>query len=91
MELSHPAWGKTTVIRVRNKRTYPAAQILWNIHYSVVFIIVLDFKMWDPRVPVVAQQKQTQQISMRMRVQSLALLHGLKIQCCHELWCRSQT
>ena len=28
---------------------------------------------------------------MRMQVRSLALLSGLRIQCCHELWCRSQT
>ena len=27
---------------------------------------------------------------MRMRVPSLALLSGLRIQRCHELWCRSQ-
>ena len=27
---------------------------------------------------------------MRMRVQSLALLSGLRIQLCSELWCRSQ-
>ena len=30
-------------------------------------------------------------VSMRMQVQSLALLSGLKIRYCHELWCRSQT
>ena len=28
---------------------------------------------------------------MRTQVRSLALLHGLRIQHCHELWCRSQT
>ena len=28
--------------------------------------------------------------TMRLRVQSLALLSGLRIQHCHELWCRSQ-
>ena len=28
---------------------------------------------------------------MRLRVQSLALLSGLRIQRCLELWCRSQT
>ena len=28
---------------------------------------------------------------MRMLLQSLALLSGLRIWCCHELWCRSQT
>ena len=27
---------------------------------------------------------------MRMRVQSLTLLHGFRIQRCCELWCRSQ-
>ena len=27
---------------------------------------------------------------MRMRVPFLALLNGLRICCCHELWCRSQ-
>ena len=27
---------------------------------------------------------------MRMRVPSLTLLSGLRIQCCHKLWCRSQ-
>ena len=27
---------------------------------------------------------------MRMRVRSLALLSGLRIWCCHELWFRSQ-
>ncbi len=29
-------------------------------------------------------------IHERIQVQSLALLSGLKIQCCCELWCRSQ-
>ena len=28
---------------------------------------------------------------MRLRVRSLPLLSGLTIQCCRELWCRSQT
>ena len=37
-----------------------------------------------------AQQKQTQLVSMRMRVQSLAPLSGLRIQHCRELWCRLQ-
>ena len=27
---------------------------------------------------------------MRLWVQSLASFSGLRIQCCHELWCRSQ-
>lgn len=44
------------------------------------------------RVPIVAPQKQTQLISMRMKVQSLAPLSGLRIQLqhLHELWHRLQ-
>ena len=41
-------------------------------------------------VPVMAQWKRIQLETMRLRVRSLALLSGLKIQRCHELWCRSQ-
>ena len=33
----------------------------------------------------------TQLVSMRMRVRSLALLSGLRIWHCHELWCKLQT
>ena len=46
--------------------------------------------MYFEGVPIVAQWKQTQLVSMR-RVQSLASLSGSRIRCCHELWCRSQT
>ena len=38
-----------------------------------------------------AQRKQIQLGIMRLRVQSLALLSGLRIWRCHEMWCRSQT
>ena len=41
-------------------------------------------------VPVVAQQKWIWLVSMRMWVQSLASLSGLKSRHCHELWCRFQ-
>ena len=52
----------------------------------------ISYQIWiNSGVPVVAQQKHTQLVSMRMRVGSLTLLSGLRIQCCHELWCRSQT
>ena len=43
-----------------------------------------------PRVPLVLQRKQIELGTMRLRVQSLASLSGLRIWCCHELWCRSQ-
>ena len=41
-------------------------------------------------VSVMAQQKQNQLGTMRLRFLSLALLSGLRIQRCCELWCRSQ-
>ena len=37
-----------------------------------------------------AQQKEIQLGTMELRVQSLASLSGLRIQCCCELWCRSK-
>ena len=36
------------------------------------------------------QQKQIQLGTMRLQVQSLASLSGLKMQCCRELWCGLQ-
>ena len=43
-------------------------------------------------VPIVAQwEKKNLQVYIRMQVQSLALLRGLRIPNCCELWCRSQT
>ena len=41
-------------------------------------------------VPLEAQWKQTGLVSVRMRVQSLALISGLRIWHCGELWCRLQ-
>ena len=37
------------------------------------------------------QWKRIRLGTTRLQVESLALLSGLKIRCCHELWCRSQT
>ena len=42
-------------------------------------------------VPIVAQQKQIWLAPMRTQIQSLTSLSGLRIQHCHEQWCRSQT
>jgi len=51
---------------------------------------IVHFKQTRSGVPVVAQWKRTQLGSVRMRVPSLASLRGLRIQRCHELWCKSQ-
>ena len=42
-------------------------------------------------VPIVAQRKRIQLLPMRMQVRSLTSLSGLRIQHCHEPWCRSHT
>ena len=39
-------------------------------------------------VPIVVQWKQIRPGTMRLQVWSLASLRGLRIQHCHELWCR---
>ena len=39
---------------------------------------------------IVAQCGRIQLVSLGMWLRSLALLSGLRIQCCHEMWCRSQ-
>ena len=47
--------------------------------------------MYNLGVPTMAQWKRIRIGMMRLRVRSLASLNGLRVQCCHELWCRSQT
>ena len=42
-------------------------------------------------VPTVAQRKLIQLVPMKMGVQSLALLSGLRIWHCHVMWWRLQT
>ena len=51
----------------------------------------LTLKVTQPGVPVMAQQKQIQRVSMRIWVRSLASLGGSGIPHCRELWCRSRT
>ena len=48
------------------------------------------FKKPYPGVPIVAQRKQIWLGTIGLWVRSLASLNGLRIQRCHELWCRSQ-
>ena len=51
---------------------------------------LIDFITEGLGVPVVAQQKRIRLGTMRFRVRPLASLHGLRIWCCCDLWCRSQ-
>ena len=45
----------------------------------------------DRGVPVMAQWKWIWLGTVRFRVRSLPSISGLRIQCCHGLWCRLQT
>ena len=55
---------------------------------AISFALSKQKRKMKGRVPVVAQQKRTLLVSMKMQVQCPALLSGLTIQHCHELWCR---
>ena len=48
-------------------------------------------KFKERGVPIMVQRKQIRLVSMKMWVQSLVVLSGLRIQCYHELCCRLQT
>ena len=48
-------------------------------------------KIHKPGIPFFAQWLRNQLGTMRIQVQSMALLSGFRIQHCCELWCRSQT
>ena len=57
--------------------------ILKIIHFPIFKIVLQEFPSW-------LSSYGTQLVSMRIKVQSLALLSGSRICCCHEMWCRSQ-
>ena len=54
-------------------------------------IIYISSNYQTAGVPIMVQQKRIRLVSMRMLVRSLALISGLEIWHCHELWCSSQT
>ena len=62
-------------------------------------LIIFSFSRWQMMlklsgfqgVPIMVQWLMNPTRSMRVRVRSLALLSGLRIWHCSELWCRSQT
>ena len=51
----------------------------WNIHN----------KIYHPGVPIMAQWKRIQLVTVTWQVRSLAWISGVRIRCCCELWCRS--
>ena len=57
---------------------------------SDIWSYLTEFKTINIGVPIMVQQKQIQLGTMRLQVQSLASLSGLRIWRCCELWCGSQ-
>ena len=92
-----------TKIRDFSRRT-PAQRVnickCFSLCWNLIFLsrkvrcfyrMTSKFKAMLFEVPVLVQRKQIWPGTMRLRVRSLASLSGLRIQCCCELWCRSQT
>ena len=59
-----------------------------SLYYTPVTYIILYINYTSREL---AQQKRIGLGTMRFQVQFLALISGLRIQHCLELWCRSQT
>ena len=60
------------------------------LYFPRILKIQTSLKKSPEGVPIVAQWKRIQLETMKFRVRSLAVVSGLNIQCCHELWYRSQ-
>ena len=75
----------------KKRYTYNWVTVLytWNQH-DVVNQLYFNLNFFAG-VPVVAQRKWTQLISMRTQVRSLASFRGFRIRHCRELWYRLQT
>ena len=67
---------------------YPRASMRLAFPLPQWFLLLSYTSKCHPGVPVVAQRKRIWLASMRTQVWDLALISGLRIQCCHELWCR---
>ena len=66
-------------------------QIKTTTKYCLTLVRLATIKKSIGEVAIVAQWKRIRTVSMRMWVRSLALLSGLGIWRCCELWCSSQT
>ena len=75
-------WGQ-------QKPSYPL-QLSQNLE-AYLNCILICFRITNIRVPTATQQKQIRLVSVRIWIQSLASLSGLRSWGCHKLWCKSQT
>ena len=58
--------------------------------YIILYVKYTSIKKKKMELPLWLSGLRTQLVSLRMQVQSLALISWLGIHCCHELWCSSQ-
>ena len=68
----------------------PPLSAVREVQPDIFPALVVPFKKDPQGVPIVAQQKWTQLLSMTMWVWPLASLSRLRIQCGHELWLQMQ-
>jgi len=72
-------------------RLWPTPQLMTMREYHLAHSKNILFKViWSIGIPIVAQWKWIWLASLRMKIQFQALLTGLRIQHCCELWCRLQ-
>ena len=71
------------------KTIHYSHMMAWSTDDLKKYCRIIQNNMWG--VPLVAQQKSIQLVSLRTKVWSRALLSGLRIRCCCELRCRSKT
>ena len=76
--------NKKWPVKIKNRKITIYHQVTCQFQY-------LSFKRESLGVPIVAQLKQIQLRTMKSQVRSLASFGGLRIWCCCDLWCRSQT
>ena len=71
-----------------HSNTATSESLSWNSHF-ICTIYCLQNIQWG--ISVMAQQKRIWLAPVRMQVRSLALLSGLRIRHCRELWCKLDT
>ena len=83
--LGHGWWSLSSFLKVLIQGSEPEPCM------NSLGISLRIYKRFMKGVPLWLSGLWTWLVSMRLQVQSLALLSGLRILCCHVLWCSLQT
>ena len=93
LKKKNKSWERGRVwegVAVFHRDSSERCQMEKDVECTIQFTHVLFKKQVKLGVPVVAQRKRVRLGTMRLRVRSLALLSGLRIRRCRELWCGSR-